>query len=357
MKRLVIALGIMLLFSVKCFGTTDVMSAAEEMYPYLGEDGSDAARHAENGEGFDLNRGLSRVIGICSENFMPLLFAGIKTAAKLMLCVLLISLADSLFFRGKGSGALDIAATAAIAMTGLGDVTSLLNVAIGHQNRLSEFSKILLPFLTAAGAASGRGGESLMLQSGIAMFCDLAVSAFSGLYIPFIFAYIALGLGGSLCENSMISKLGEWLKNFVNGGIRIFMTLFLGYMTISGAAGRAADSLALRSAKTAAASVPYIGGVASEAADAVVAGASVMKGYLGVFGTVGILGSAVVPLLSCGLGWGCVKLASMLASGFSRGEKAVEIMADAMGLIFAMCAASTFLMLLALTVCVNTVSV
>ena len=219
MKRLVIALGIMLLFSVKCFGTTDVMSAAEEMYPYLGEDGSDAARHAENGEGFDLNRGLSRVIGICSENFMPLLFAGIKTAAKLMLCVLLISLADSLFFRGKGSGALDIAATAAIAMTGLGDVTSLLNVAIGHQNRLSEFSKILLPFLTAAGAASGRGGESLMLQSGIAMFCDLAVSAFSGLYIPFIFAYIALGLGGSLCENSMISKLGEWLKNFVNGGL------------------------------------------------------------------------------------------------------------------------------------------
>lgn len=338
-------------------GSADPVEMGRDMYSALDENGRAAADSAETVGGYDLRQGLSSVLSIARDSFMPMLSSGIRTASKLMAVTLTFSLAGSLFKdREPLTSAIDLCVTSAVAVTSVSDVTSALNTAIEYQNRLTEFSKVLLPALTAAGAASGTGGEALMLRSGAALFCDLGVSAYSALFVPFVFVFIGVRLCGSLWKNSLPLKLADRAKDTVMAGIKLFLMLFVGYMTLAGIAGSAADSLALRSAKTAASAVPYVGGVAAEAVDAVAAGAFVIKGYLGVFGAVGILGSAVIPLLTCGLGWGCVKLAALLSSALPFGAEAVNTVAEAMGLVFSMCAASTMLMLLSVMTCVGAVS-
>ncbi len=344
---------------LSAFAIEDAVTAAEDMYSALDENGESAARSAENGVGFDLNRGIGGVIDLAAENFVPILSASINTAVKLLLTILLFSLIGSLFNSDDStSTGINLAATAAVTAVGAVEVSSALQVVIDYQNRLTDFSKLILPALAATGAAGGTGGESLMLQSGTAIFTDLTVTAYTKLLIPFVFGYMAIRLGGTIVKNGFFRKLADWLKGLVTGAMRIYLTLFMAYLTISGIAGRAADSLALSSAKTAASSVPYIGGIASEATDAIIAGASVIRGYLGVFGVVGILGSAIVPVMSCGLGWGVTKLSAMFAGAMPSncGTEAIETIAEAMGLVFAMCAASTALMLLSVVVCAKTVS-
>lgn len=353
----IVSLILVFAFSVGVNAETSAIDAAEELYGSLDENGAAAAEAAENGSGFDFNSGISKVISIWAENFGPVLSKSIASAAKLLAVSLLASAAASAFPENANSSfAMNACASAAVIIAGTVELNSALAAAVDLQNRLSSFSKVLFPVLTAAGAASGAGGEALMRQSGTALFSDLMVTAYSKLLIPFVMGYVGLRLAGSASENPFFQKFADWLKNLATGGMKIFLMLFVGYVTISGAAGRAADSLAVRSAKTAAASVPYIGGVIAEAADAVFAGASVIKGYIGVFGAVAVLGSAILPVLSCGLGWGCVKLAAMFSLSLPAkcGQSAIETVAEAMGLVFAMTAASTALMLLSVIVCMNT---
>ena len=337
---------------------SDAVSAAEDMYSVLGPDGEEVAREAENGTGFDLNRGLGKAVEVIFQNFGSIFGASLRSSAKLILTTLVFSLGGMFISDGGNiSKGLNVAATGVISVFGISEVSSGLQTAVAHQNRLSDFIKLLLPMLTAAGAAGGSGGESLMLQSGIALFCQLTVSAYSKLMIPFLFCYIAVRLGGVLADNTIAAKAADWVKGLVTGAMKIWLMLFFAYLSICGVAGKAADSLALRSAKTAASSVPYIGGVAAEAADAVAAGAGVLKGYLGVFGTVGVIGSAVVPLLSCGLGWVCFKFAALISASVpgAYGSEATEIVAESLGFVFALCTASTALVLMSIIVCAKTV--
>ena len=363
MNRRIIPLFISLIVIVRfcpVSSATDARTVAQGLYQALDENGQEAALSAEEGTGFDLNLGLKKIIEITLQNFAPILYSSAGNAAKLLLVAILFSLVGLVC--GKGNvmqKCIILAATGSIAVIGITEINSGLHVAIEHQNRLSDFIRLLLPVLTAAGAAGGNGGESLMLQSGIALFCQITVDAYTKIFIPFVYFYIALRLCGAISDNQFFRKFADWIKGIITGAIRIWLMLFFAYLTISGIAGKAADSLALRSAKTAASSVPYIGGIAAEATDAIAAGASVIKAYLGVFGTIGVLGSAIVPLLSCGLGWGCIKLACLFSSVMpnSVGTEAIELISEAFGFIFSLCAASTALILMSVIVSAKTIGI
>ena len=163
MKRSLILLLLIFLFpwSLATNAVSDAVSAAEDMYSALDENGQEAAKEAQNGKGFDLNAGLSKVLKITANSFTPILTASLKTACKLLITALVFSLAELTFGNGKDlTAGLNLAATGVIAAVGIAEINSGLQLAIEHQNRLSDFIGLLLPVLTAAGAAGGSGGES-----------------------------------------------------------------------------------------------------------------------------------------------------------------------------------------------------
>ena len=208
---------------------SDAVSAAEDMYSVLGPDGEEVAREAENGTGFDLNRGLGKAVEVIFQNFGSIFGASLRSSVKLILTTLVFSLGGMFISDGGNiSKGLNVAATGVISVFGISEVSSGLQTAVAHQNRLSDFIKLLLPMLTAAGAAGGSGGESLMLQSGIALFCQLTVSAYSKLMIPFLFCYIAVRLGGVLADNTIAAKAADWVKGLVTGAMKIWLMLLLG---------------------------------------------------------------------------------------------------------------------------------
>ena len=96
---------------------------------------------------------------------------------------------------------------------------------------------------------------------------------------------------------------------------KIFLTVFIAYIGVSGAISGTADSVALKSAKLAiSGAVPVVGGVISDATEAVLVGAGIIKNAVGVYGLLGVCAICFLPFVTIGLHYICFKAAAALAS-------------------------------------------
>ena len=122
--------------------------------------------------------------------------------------------------------------------------------------------------------------------------------------MPLVYMIVALRAVGIVSGNQFFAKASAGFKNIVTAVLKYLLTLYIAYISIMGIVGAAADTLAKKAVKTAVSTgVPVVGSVLGEAAESIFAGAALVKNSIGVFGILGILGCAVVPLLSSGISY------------------------------------------------------
>ena len=113
------------------------------------------------------------------------------------------------------------------------------------------------------------------------------------------------------------------------------MTAFTAWLGITGAVSGAADAVTSRAAKTAiSAALPVVGGVISDAASTVVAGAGLLKSAVGAFGLIAAASVCLVPFLTLGLRYLCYKAAAALAAAFA--DRRVSGLINELGGVFGM---------------------
>lgn len=148
-----------------------------------------------------------------------------------------------------------------------------------------------------------------------------------------------------------MERVGELLKKIITWVLSGLLTLFTAYLTISGAVAGAADAQAVKLAKTAVSTaVPVVGGILSEAAESVLAGAGLLRGMLGTFGALAVLGSCLLPFLRLGCQYLLYQCASLVAAtaGPKKLTKLLAMLGDAFGLVLAMTAASALLLIISI---------
>ena len=105
--------------------------------------------------------------------------------------------------------------------------------------------------------------------------------------------------------------------------------------------------------------VPVVGGILSDAAETVLASAGVLRGTVGVFGMVTVLGICLVPLLRLAVHYLAYKLVAALASALGSGPPCalVDRLSSAFGLVLGMMGASCLLLLITLVSCLSVTAV
>ena len=115
---------------------------------------------------------------------------------------------------------------------------------------------------------------------------------------------------------------------------------------------RSADAATVKAAKfTISNLVPVVGGIISDTAETLLAGASVLRNGAGVFGMLAVLGICVVPFLYLGAHYLMYKLAAALAatvSGDGRVTGLIDAVGTAFGLILAMTGSCAVLLIVAM---------
>ena len=293
---------------------------------------------------------LLEILGDAVARFQP----DLRDAAGACLAVLAAVAAMSMLsmLPGKKIG-IRLAGAMVVATILLEPAHALIILGADTVRELGEYEKLLLPVLTAALAAQGGIGTSAALYAGTAAFNALLSSVTSRLLVPMIYMYLALAVGYAAVGEEMLKKLRDMVKSSAVWGLKTMLYVYTGYITITGVVSGATDASLLKAAKlTISGAVPVVGGILSDASEAVLVGAAAVKNAAGIYGLLAVLSLWIGPFLRIGAHYLMVKAVGAVSGVFGvEGASAViDAFASAMGLLLAMTGA-VCLMLIISTIC------
>ena len=203
----------------------------------------------------------------------------------------------------------------------------------------------------AVSALSGGVAGATLRQIATVFFADLLLEVIHGLLMPMVYLYAGtLAAGGSLSDRRLLS-VAEMIRSICVWLLTTALLLFTLYLTVSGIFAGTVDSARVRVAKTAISGVvPVVGGIIAEASETVLAGASVLKGTIGVFGLLGVLALCAYPFLQLGIQYLLYQLIRFLASVIGSPELCAVIkgLGGAFGLILGMVGSCALVLLISI---------
>jgi stage III sporulation protein AE len=265
-----------------------------------------------------------------------LLRRSLKSGILLLAVALLCSFAETV--REDLGGGLDpvrLAGAAAVTSLAVADIHTLMGLGKATLEELDAFSKLLLPVVTAAGTAAGRPAAAVARQGAVLLFLGLLLTLADRLALPLIYAYVAACAAHAALGNEGLKRLAGMLKWTATGLLSLLLTGFVFYLSVTGAVAGSADAMAQKAAKTAISGmIPVVGGILSDAAETVAAGAGVVKGTVGVVGLLAVLAVCLIPFLRLGVHYLVYKGAATLTATVINGPMAGLM--DSIGSAFAL---------------------
>lgn len=282
----------------------------------------------------------------------------VRSGVLLLIIVLLCSvgeLGDQL-----GIPAVPIAGALAVAAVSVSDVNALLGLGRETINTVTSFSNVILPAMTAITAATGAITGASAKHMAAALFSGLLTNLIDGVLTPAVYGFVAVNIGYAAIGNPGLKRMAAFLKWLAVTILTVTLLIFVGYLSISGIMTGSADAAAIKAAKfTISGAVPVVGGILADAAESVLASAGILKGTVGVFGMIVVLGICLLPFLRLAIHYLVYKLVSALAASVGGGRvcELIDSMGTAFGLVLGMTGACALLLLVTLVSCARMVTV
>ena len=268
----------------------------------------------------------------------------LSATAAVMVCALLREVSS-----GTSVKAVDLACTVAVAGILLEPSASLIQLGTDTAQELSEYGKLLIPVMTGAMAAQGGVTASASLYAGTVLFDSLLSRILTRLTVPMIWLFLAAAIGDSALKESLLGKIRNFIAWCAGWVLKIVLYLFTGYMTVTGVVGGSADAAAVRAAKAAiSTAVPVVGGILSDASEAVLVTAGTLGSAAGVYGMLTVLALFIGPFVRLGVQYLLLKGIGALCAAFDSGGAAalVNDFGTAMGLVLGMVGTQTVLLMI-----------
>jgi len=333
----------------KLFGVDELEKAGEE---YL-ED-------VKVGKDLDINSVLHSILESGKQSAQGVMKHALRSCLILLTIVLLFGLVEGLgYSAGSSFPVMPVAAALAITAVAVGDMFALVGMGRESMEHMQTFSKVLLPSVAAATTAAGSPGAAVAKQLATILFSDCLITLINTVLLPLTFAYIAASVAYAAVGNEGLKRIGGFIKWIVNTVLGVFLLAFIGYLNISGAISGSADAATVKAAKfTVSNMVPVVGGILSDAAETVLAGASVLRSAIGVFGMLAIIAMCLTPFLHLGAHYLAYKGTSALAATVadSRTAGLIDAIGSAFGLVLAMTASCAMLLIISMISAISMVT-
>lgn len=340
MTKLIIAF--LLLFSLAA-----PVSALEITAPEVPQSGAEFM--PENTESF--GEGLLDLLKNALYYIRPDLAEAANVSVTVISVIMIFSLLRT--FSGSVKSVVDMAGTVAIATILLLSVDSMIQLGSETVREMSEYGKLLYPVMATSLAAQGGVTSSTALYLGTSIFNTVLSSLISTLLVPMVYLFLALSTANSAVGESLLKKMSDFIKNTMSWCLKTILVVFTTYMSITGVVSGTTDAAALKATKVTISSVvPVVGGILSDASEAVLISAGLMKNAAGIYGILAILAVFLEPFLRIGVHYLLLKVTAAVCGIFgSKGITGlIDDVSSAMGLLLAMTGAVCLLLLIS-TVC------
>ena len=161
-----------------------------------------------------------------------------------------------------------------------------------------HFMMALIPLLLALMAAVGSVTSVALFHPLIVFLVNSSGLLIQHLVLPLLFLATLLSIVSTLTSQYKVTKLANFLRNFSIGSLAVFLTVFLGVISVQGATTAVADGITVRTAKFIAGNfVPVVGRMFTDAADTVMGASLLLKNTIGLAGLAILLILCAFPAL------------------------------------------------------------
>ncbi|QTM99794.1 stage III sporulation protein AE [Sediminibacillus dalangtanensis] len=220
---------------------------------------------------------------------------------------------------------------------------------------MSGFMVALLPLLLGLMASLGSMAAVSFFHPAVVFLIHVSVLLISVVVLPLFFLSALLSIVSTLNEHYKATQLADLLKNIGIGLLGVFLTAFLGVISVQGAATAVQDGIALKTAKFVTGNfIPVVGRMFTDAADTVLSASLLLKNAIGLVGVILVLGIALFPAVKIFVIALIYKLASALLQPIGDGPviECMDSISKYIIYIFAALLIVTFMFFLAIVILV-----
>ena len=280
---------------------------------------------------------------------------GLAEASQSCISLILVSLLTGLVgdIAGTSKSAIHFISAAVTGVLLLKPVNSMVGLGAQTVQQVSQYGRLLLPVMTAALAAQGAVTKSGALYAATALFDAIISSAISELLIPLVYILLCISVVCSLTKQSLLGDLKKFLKWLPIWLLRMFLYVFTGYIGITGVVAGTTDAAMLKATKlTISGMVPVVGNILSDASEAVLVSAGLMKSAVGIYGMLAVIALWIGPFIEIGTQYLMLKISAGICGMFAP-KQTSDLISDfsaTMGLLLAMTGAVCLIFLIS-TIC------
>lgn len=294
------------------------------------------------------------------ESFCNTLTGGLGNAVERSMAIIAVAVICSVLslFDSDTPEYISLGGCAAVAVISVNEVNSVISSGTELITTLSGFSKTLLPAMCAASAACGTLGSATAKYAASVLFMDAFVSMAKYVILPLIYAFIALIVAAAAFGNRQLAGIAAVFKRICTLLMTFTALIFTVYISISSVIASGGDAAASKLAKTAiSTALPVVGGIISDAASTVVAGAQILRNSVGVFGMLALLAVCAAPFAVMALNYLSYKLsaAAVRAFGCDRLSELADGIASAVGMILGLIGCCAIILFVSITISIKAV--
>ena len=301
-------------------------------------------------ESQSLGDGLVYILSKALSELLPSISEAMQTGAVLIAAVLLLSFIGS--YSSTTMRVAELVGIVFIASVLLQSANTLIHLGTNTITELDSYGKLLIPVMTTALASQGGVTKSAALYAGTTLFSSVLTTVLSKLFLPMIYIYLALCIANRAVGQDVLSSIKKFIKWLMSWMLKIVLYIFTGYITLTGVVSGSADAIALKATKiTVSGMVPVVGSIISDASEAILISADVMKNTAGIYGIFAFLAICIGPFLKIAVQYILLKAIAAICGIFGVKNTCglIEDFSQTMGLLLA-ATGSICLMLLITTV-------
>lgn len=355
MRKLILTICFMLIFSTQVSAEIIDKSSIENAVP---EEANEILNNSSIDDSGDIE-GYINTLGQGIVNAFHLSFKDAYQKAIIVVSVVLLCSLAGLLIDDKKNNCIALCGTAIIALFFVNSTGSYIDLCTGAIDSIAAFSKILLPAMCTACAFCGTITTAAAQYAASALFLDIFIELAKSVLLPLIMLYIALNISTAVFDNELLSAVSKLVKSVCTTMMIALSLAFTAYLTISTSIASSTDAVATKVAKTAiSTALPVVGGIISDAASSVVAGASLLINSVGVFGLAVILAVCVTPFAVLGLNYLLLKAAGVAAASMDKSgvSKLISGFAGSVGMMLGLVGTCGAMMFMAVISCMKAVS-
>lgn len=238
----------------------------------------------------------------------------------------------------------------------LSSFTLALNTGREAIGNMVGLMQSIIPVLLTLMAGLGSLTTVALMHPVIFVSLNILGALTRNIVFPLIFCAAILGIVNHISERFQVSRLAELLRDGSVALITLFLTLFVGILGIQGVAGAVTDGIGLRTAKfLTGAFVPVVGGVLSDAVEAVMGCSLFLKNAIGILGTLTLFFMCALPVVKILSAAIIYRLAAALMEplGAHKLGESLNLLGNYLFIVFAAVAAVGLMFFIALAIVVG----